>query len=155
MSHGMSRTRTYLIWSAMKQRCFNVRARNYHKYGGKGVTVCREWRAHFARFLADMGECPPNHEIDRIDSEGDYEPGNCRWSTRSDQQHNRRGKIGSSSRFKGVSARRGGWYASINHLKQTFFIGDFAYEEEAALAYNAMAMRLHGDVHALNVVDES
>lgn len=86
---GIGQSRTYRIWSGMKSRCTNPRMRIYKYYGGKGVKVCDRWQS-FTNFLTDMGECPsPSHTIDRIDGNGDYEPGNCRWITLQKQQRNR------------------------------------------------------------------
>lgn len=89
-SHGRYGTPEYRAWDAMKQRCTNPRARGYDGYGGRGIAVCDRWTYSFENFYADMGDRPtPEHSLDRIDNERGYEPDNCRWATRSEQQRNR------------------------------------------------------------------
>lgn len=79
---------TYHSWACMIQRCTNPKRDAYPLYGGRGITVCARWRESFDAFLADMGPRPAGTSIDRIDSSGDYEPGNCRWSTPTEQAGN-------------------------------------------------------------------
>lgn len=80
---------TYSSWQAMKTRCFNQNTEDYKRYGAQGITVCDRWRDSFAAFLEDMGPRLPDTTLDRWpDGGGNYEPGNCRWATRKEQQQN-------------------------------------------------------------------
>lgn len=85
------RTPEYKVWGAMNNRCTNPRNGAWDNYGGRGITVCAEWRNDYPAFLAHVGRRPsPDHSIDRIDNDGNYEPGNVRWATLEEQNGNRR-----------------------------------------------------------------
>ena len=86
--HGMERTATYTCWAQMKARCQNPKHASYPGYGGRGIAVCDRWQ-DFPAFYADMGEKPEGMALDRIDNDGDYEPGNCRWADQKTQIRNR------------------------------------------------------------------
>ena len=93
-THGFSRVGNrrseYVCWQSMLQRCHNPNHSHFHRYGGRGIMVCEQWADSFEAFLADMGEKPsPNLTIERINNDGHYEPGNCRWGTRKDQAMNK------------------------------------------------------------------
>lgn len=85
-----SASTTYTTWREIIRRCFRTSDSAYPCYGGRGITMCERWRYSFENFLADMGERPPGTTIDRIDYDGHYEPGNCRWADSVTQSHNRR-----------------------------------------------------------------
>lgn len=108
-THGRSSTREYRIWRNMKNRCEWDKWPEWHLYGGRGVRVCKEWSESFEAFFSFMGESPTNkHSIDRIDPYGNYEPGNCKWSTPKEQANNTRAKKAEHGVvFK--DSRDGGW----------------------------------------------
>lgn len=89
-THGLSKSRTYGSWKAMRRRCTNPKDISYMDYGGRGITVYKPWLESFDAFLADLGECPEGHTIERINNDGNYEPSNCKWSTYKDQLNNTR-----------------------------------------------------------------
>lgn len=88
------RSKEYSTWIAMRSRCYNPNNTRFADYGGKGITVCSRWNESFEHFLTDMGTKPTaDHSLDRINNLGNYEPGNCKWSTRSEQQRNKRTSV--------------------------------------------------------------
>lgn len=92
-THSLSDTSLHHVWRAMKQRCNNPKHKSFPDYGGRGISVCERWQKSFEAFLADMGPKPSAlHTIDRINNDGNYEPGNVQWATRLVQRHNRRNK---------------------------------------------------------------
>ena len=96
LKHGAWHTPIYSIWTGMVARCSNRRHTQWKDYGGRGITVCDRWNpkagGSFANFLADMGERSEGLSVDRIDNDGNYEPGNCRWATAQQQNSNRRSR---------------------------------------------------------------
>ncbi len=86
------RTKLYWVWADMIGRCQNPNHKAFKNYGGRGVSVCPRWKL-FVHFAADMGTRPPDGMLDRINNDANYEPGNCKWSTRKEQNSNRRNCI--------------------------------------------------------------
>lgn len=90
MSQRVWETPEYQAWANMKQRCFNPNTRSYPRYGGRGITVCEAWSRSFEEFFLAVGPRPtPAHSLDRVDNNGNYEPGNIRWATKQEQTRNR------------------------------------------------------------------
>ena len=90
-SHGKRYTPEYNTWCGMRQRCLNPNTTRWADYGGRGIKVCDRWMHDFPAFLADVGQRPsPRHSLNRVNNDGDYEPGNVRWALASEQMRNRR-----------------------------------------------------------------
>lgn len=105
-------TPTYKTWDGMKQRCFNPDCKDYPRYGGRGIKVCARWM-DYRLFFLDMGTRPAGMTIDRINTDGHYEPGNCRWATSKQQSNNRRNNRRIAFRGEALTiaewAQRLGW----------------------------------------------
>lgn len=91
-THGMSGTREFRTWKHMKERCLNPNVKDFKNYGGRGIQICKRWLS-FEKFYLDMGPAPQNHSLDRINTNGNYTPSNCRWSTSKIQNRNRRDNV--------------------------------------------------------------
>lgn len=111
--HGQSGIRsspTYRSWKSMRVRCSNQKIPAYKNYGGRGIAVCQRWDS-FIAFLADMGERPEGTTLDRRNNDGDYDPDNCRWATKSEQAKNRRNARRIS--FQGATLSLSDWDSKI------------------------------------------
>ncbi|MFA5391930.1 MAG: AP2 domain-containing protein [Candidatus Omnitrophota bacterium] len=133
---GITHRPEYRCWQNMIKRCTNPSSHNYEYYGGRGIEVCDQWRT-FKNFLADMGERPSLlYSVERIDNNGNYEPGNCRWATKTDQNRNIRAQKRSTTGVQGVSFSRGkGKFAArIAVNRKVKHLGYFDTIEEATEA---------------------
>lgn len=102
-THGMFGTPEWNAWASMKARCSQPSHANYSGYGARGIGVCKEWAESFDAFYKSMGPKPsPDHQLDRIDNDGNYEPENCRWATRLVNMQNRR----VTKRYAGLTLRQ-------------------------------------------------
>lgn len=128
---------TYRSWVKMIQRCTYLKDPSYENYGARGIKVCGGWLSSFENFLADVGKRPSvKHSIDRIDVNGDYEPGNCRWATRTEQNINQRMRKDNTTGQKGVyyDKRRGNWYVRIAFKHTVINVGTFDSVSDATKA---------------------
>jgi hypothetical protein len=152
-THGWYGTPTHNTWRTMRDRCYLPTHKSWKYYGGKGVTVCDEWKdsmTGFLSFLADMGERPEGTTLDRKDSTKGYCKENCRWSTASVQQTNKLhgDRSNKKSKWLGVFCSHGKWVARIRHEGTRYYLGCFETEEQAARAYNEAGYKLKGgDFH--------
>ena len=130
-------TPEYRAWRNMKNRCYSPNSSSYKNYGARCITVCDKWLNNFPAFLADVGWRPsPDHSLDRLDNNNQYEPGNVRWATRLQQQNNQRLRKTNTSGFNGVcwDKARGKWSASITMRGKSQHLGRFFSLREAAQA---------------------
>lgn len=127
---------SYTIWAGMKVRCLNPKSKFYPNYGGRGITVCDEWKESFEAFALDMGLRPsPDHTLDRIDNERGYCKENCRWATGTEQCLNRRTFSNNTSGERGiVVTKRGTFHARYDEEGCRYDLGPHA-TMEAAVAY--------------------
>ncbi len=137
-----SKTPEYQSWLDMIKRCTKPTNKDYRHYGARGITVCPAWLDSFEAFIADMGKRPDGRTLDRIDNNGNYEPGNCRWATRAQQRVNQRplrpDQLMGATQIK----KTGRWQAQIGRNGKHFYLGTFATREEAAARYfEALAER--------------
>jgi len=126
---------TWLTYRNMKDRCYNKNNDRYHKYGGRGIKVCRQWQKSFERFYLDMGLKPQSMSLERINVDGNYEPDNCKWATSTEQLRNKSLYENNTSGHRGVGLRKNGsWRSAISVGGKQIFIGYFKDKDDAISA---------------------
>lgn len=158
IKHGLEGTPIYRLWSHIRERCYSKHHKDYPNYGGRGIVMGSGWENDVLKFESDLsetiGEKPgPNYSIDRIDNDGNYEVGNVRWATRSQQQLNKRANT-SVDEFKGVKVSGSKFRAIIRDGKKIKAIGTFLTKEAAARAWDKKAFQIHGHNARLNFPDQ-
>lgn len=157
-THGHAGHPLYATWRDIWRRCADPSVKSYKDYGGRGIRVCEEWRdvAQFIAWVeANLGSRPEGREMDRVDTDGDYAPGNVRWATRAQNNVNRRKTANTSSRFVGVTRKRNRWQAQMKVNYRHITLGVFASEEDAARAYDRAAQEEWGPFVRLNFPEEA
>ena len=123
-THGMRFTKIYHVWQSMKDRCFNPNNKRFNDWGGRGITVCDEWKNDFQAFYDHVSQLPhfgeEGYSLDRINNDGNYEPGNVKWSTQHEQCRNRRNNIlialnGKTFTLAELSEATGVKYSTLYH----------------------------------------
>ena len=158
--HGLGNTRLYRIWTNMKDRVFNTKNKRYSDYGGRGITICDEWKNDCMSFynwaISNGYEENKGLSIDRIDNDENYCPENCRWTTSIIQNRNKRMHKNNTSGFKGVSYyKRGGNYQTYVKIKyKKIHLGYFPTAVEGARAYNNYILENNLEGFILNEIPQ-
>ena len=157
IKHGLYKSKLYRIWRNIKDRVLNPKKERYINYGGRGITICEEWKNDFMSFYNwAMGNGYSDElSIDRIDNDGNYCPENCRWTTPTIQARNQRVYKNNKSGYKGVNYHKstGKYQASIMDGKQKY-LGLYPTAEEGAIAYNNYIIENNLEGFILNEIPE-
>lgn len=138
ITHGMRQSSEYAIWNMMRQRCQVPTSKFFKNYGGRGIKVCDRWQK-FENFLEDMGKRPfEGASIDRVDNDGDYCPGNCRWATRTEQGRNKRNTR--RFEFQGQSLTLPEWAEKLGIKQRTLSSRLYAYGWSVEMAFTTPVM---------------
>ena len=158
--HNLSNTRLHRIWRNLKSRILNPKYKQYNCYGGRGITICEEWKNDFMTFYnwAMLNGYSDELSIDRIDNDGNYCPENCRWATQTIQTRNQRIQTNNTSGYKGVSCYRKDstkYRVGIVINKKRIYLGLYPTAEDGAVAYNNYIIANNLEGFPLNKLPDS
>ena len=159
--HNLSNTKLYRVWANIKTRTLNPKNKRYSDYGGRGITICDEWKNDFKAFydwaMLNGYEENKGLSIDRIDNNGNYEPSNCRWTTQTIQTRNQRIYKNNSSGYKGVIYDKTicKYRVRIGVNGKRIHLGYFITPEEGAIAYNNYIIENNLEGFILNEIPEA
>jgi len=142
--HGLYNTTIYKVWSAMKSRCSNPNDAGYKRYGARGIIVCEHWKK-FINFLSDMGIPPKGYTLDRIDSNKGYYKENCRWTTRSHNNANKK-RVKGLNVLRGTEKTKKGYIARISINNKQTRLGCYKTMQEAYQVYCNKYQELYGEL---------
>jgi DNA-directed RNA polymerase subunit RPC12/RpoP len=158
--HGLMYTKLYRAWADIKNRTLNPKHKHYNDYGGRGITICDEWKDDVKSFydwaMSNGYEEDKGLSIDRIDNDGNYCPENCRWTTKTIQARNQRIRKNNTSGYRGVTfhKRDKKFTAYITVDKNNIHLGSFQTKEEGAIAYNNYIIENNLEGFILNEIPE-
>lgn len=147
--HNMCGSREYSSWQHMKNRCKPENSESFPYHAGKGISICDEWLESFEKFYEDMGECPENYTLDRIDGSEGYFKDNCRWAPNTLQAFNK-----NPNKISGVHYRkeRKSWYAEIHKDGVRYYLGSYKTKEDAIKARLEAGLEFYGENSAKNLI---
>src|SRR3990172_2955145 len=147
-THRLRSHPIYGVWSNMLYMCSNPNAANYANYGGRGIKVCDRWLSSDLFFEDMLLTWKEGLQLDRINNDGDYEPSNCQWNTRSANTKNRRISVDQQSRYDGVI-----WNSQTNSWMVNFRRSHFAYDKDAAIFLDKIMYFVDKDKAHINLPD--
>ena len=157
MKHNLSKHKGYSVWRQIRERCHNTSHKHYHNYGARGINLFDNWRTDVTSFINYVSNLPnafkQGYSLDRINNNGNYEPNNLRWATRTTQAENSTYGFCGVSKYRGVQPVTKGsrWQVNLVSHSVKYYLGTFETEKEAAIAYDSKCNELNLENKILNV----